>query len=71
MSFFKKTAMYIVPTPWLFLSGLEFWTAAHQGDDAKYIAAFGFGGLAVLFYVGQKRRYEALRASEKNCDLGS
>lgn len=65
MSFFKKNAMYIVPTPWLFLSVLEFWMAAHQGDDTKYIAAFGFGCLAVLSYIGQKYRYNALRASEK------
>lgn len=46
--------------------------AAHQGGDTKYIAAVGFGCLAVLFYFGQKRRYEALRASgQMNSNLGS
>ena len=39
--------------------------AAHQGGDTKYIAAVAFGCLAVLFYVSQKRRYQALQASEK------
>jgi len=58
--------MYIVPMPWIFLSALEFWTAVHQGGDTKYIAAFGFGGLAILFYIGQKRRHEALLTGEKN-----
>jgi hypothetical protein len=72
MNFFKKNAMYIVPAPWLFLSSLEFWMAAHQGGDTKYIAAVGFGCLAVMFYFGQKRRYEALRARGKmNSNLGS
>jgi hypothetical protein len=65
ISFFKKNAMYIMPAPWIFLSSLEFWMAAHNGGDTKYIAAVGFGCLAVLFYLGQKRRYEALLASEK------
>ncbi|MYN41665.1 hypothetical protein GTP55_20090 [Duganella sp. FT109W] len=46
--------------------------AAHHGGDRKYIAAVGFGGLAVLFYFGQKRRYEASRASKKmKLNLGS
>jgi hypothetical protein len=65
ISFFKKNAMYIMPAPWIFLSSLEFWMAAHNGGDTKYIAAVGFGCLAVLFYLGQKRRYEVLLASEK------
>lgn len=34
--------------------------ATHYGGDTKYIAGVGFGCLAVLFYLGQKRRYEAL-----------
>lgn len=57
--------MYILPTPWFVASVSELWMAAHQGDDTKYIAAFSFGCLAVLFHISQKRRYEALQASEK------
>ncbi|MYN24874.1 hypothetical protein [Duganella levis] len=52
--------MYIVPAPWLFLSSVEFWMATHYGGDTKYIAGVGFGCFAMLFYLGQKRRYEAL-----------
>jgi hypothetical protein len=50
---------YILPAPWLVASASEFWMAAHQGGDTKYIAAFAFGCLAVLFHVSQKRRYQA------------
>ena len=65
MNFLKRNAMYILPAPWLVASASEFGMAAHQGGDTKYIAAVAFGCLAVLFYVSQKRRYQALQASEK------
>lgn len=64
MNFFKRNAMYILPIPWLVASALEFWMAAHQGGDTKYIAAFAFGCLAVLVYIGQRHRYKPLQASE-------
>lgn len=64
--FLTKNAMYIVSTPWFFLSALELWMAAHHGDDTKYIAAFAFGCVGALFYIGQKSRYDEFGASEKN-----
>ena len=58
--------MYLIPIAWLFLSALELWRAVHQGGEVRYIAAFGFGCLAALFYIGQKHRYQAVLAKKES-----
>lgn len=53
MKILKRNARFIVPLPWLMLSALKLWSAAHTGLVVDYVASFAFALLAGLFYFGQ------------------
>lgn len=46
----RQNARFIVPIPWLALSGMKLWNAVETGQFALYLAAGGFALVAVLFY---------------------
>lgn len=57
MTFFQRNARFIIPLPWLALAAMKLWQAAHVGGLVNYVAAFGFGGLALLTYMSQRMLY--------------
>lgn len=68
MSFFKRNAGYVVPVLFAFLSAMNMWEAIHSGRFFQYMAAVGFGGAAILFYISQRRIY---KNSQKSSDQAS
>lgn len=63
----RDNARFIVPIPWLALSGMKLWSAVETGEFAQYIAAGGFALVAVLFYFVQlnllRKRLAVARSS--------
>lgn len=66
MKLSQQYARFIVPVPFLFLAGLKIWELMHGGDKAQLLASVAWLGAALLFYIGQKHRYD--RRQEMRAD---
>lgn len=53
MNFFKRNIGFVVPVLFGLLSAFNLWEAIHNGRFFQYVAAGGFMGSAVLFFISQ------------------
>jgi len=44
----------LLPLPWLLIAAIKLWQAVHTEEIVLYIEAFGFFGVAFLFYISQR-----------------
>lgn len=57
MNFLKRYKPFIVPLSWLVISAIFLSRAFHDGQLSSYLAAFGFAGVALLFYAGRQKNH--------------
>ena len=58
MGFFKRNAGFVVSFLFVFVAAMNLWEAIHSGRFSQYLAAGGFGGAAILFFINQRRAYK-------------